>query len=121
MELFDKLGAEVEETWREQNYNEDLFPAIAADALRRANLPSKLSAWDVIQWTLAQSELPPQKDPTAKFGDPPITLFVSPRFYIDVYFWLDGTTAVHQHAFAGAFQVLLARVSTVGMSSIALR
>ena len=107
MELFDKLGAEVEETWREQNYNEDLFPAIAADALRRANLPSKLSAWDVIQWTLAQSELPPQKDPTAKFGDPPITLFVSPRFYIDVYFWLDGTTAVHQHAFAGAFQVLL--------------
>lgn len=107
MELFDKIGAEVEETWREQNYNEDLFPAIAAEALRRANLPSKLSAWDVIGWTLSQSELPPQKDPGARFGDPPITLFVSPRFYIDVYFWLDGTTATHQHGFAGAFQVLL--------------
>ena len=107
MELFQQLGAEVEETWREKNYNEDLFPAIAADALRGANLPSKLSAWQVIEWTLTRSELPPQKDPTAKFGDPPITLFVSPRFYIDVYFWLDGTTAVHQHAFAGAFQVLL--------------
>ncbi|HKP69652.1 MAG TPA: hypothetical protein VJV05_10250 [Pyrinomonadaceae bacterium] len=107
MELFDKLGAEIESTWREQNYNEELFPAIAADALRRADLPSKLSAWDVIEWTLAQSELPPQKDPTAQFGDPPITVFVSPRFYIDVYFWLDGTTAIHQHGFAGAFQVLL--------------
>ena len=107
MELFEKLGAEVEEAWREQNYNEDLFPAIAAEALRRADLPSKLSAWDVITWALEESELPPQKDPTANFGDPPITIFVSPRFYIDVYFWLDGTTAVHQHGFCGAFQVLL--------------
>lgn len=28
-------------------------------------------------------------------------------FYIDVYYWLDGTTSTHQHAFCGAFQVLL--------------
>jgi hypothetical protein len=107
MELFQKLGAEVEDAWREQNYNEDIFPALAADALRRADLPSKLSAWDVINWALSESELPPQKDPSANFGDPPITIFVSPRFYIDVYFWLDGTTAIHQHGFCGAFQVLL--------------
>ena len=107
MEVFQSLGSEVENTWREQNYNEEMFPAIAADALRRANLPSKLSAWDVIAWALGQPELPLQKDPTANFGDPPITLFVSPRFFIDVYFWLDGTTAIHQHGFAGAFQVLL--------------
>jgi len=107
MELFHKLGAEVEETWRAQNYNEEVFPAIASEALRRADLPSKISAWEVIEWTLGETELPPQKDPAARFGNPPITLFVSPRFYIDVYFWLDGTTAVHQHGFAGAFQVLL--------------
>lgn len=107
MELFQKLGAEIEEWWREQNYNEERFPSIAADALRRADLPSKVSAWEVIEWTLRQSELPPQKDPTANFGEPPITLFVAPRFYIDVYFWLTGTTQVHQHAFCGAFQVLL--------------
>ena len=107
MELFNKLGAEIEETWREQNYNEALFPAIADEALRRADIPSQVSAWEVIEWTLRQSELPPQKDPTGNFGDPPITLFVAPRFYIDVYFWLDGTTQIHQHGFCGAFQVLL--------------
>jgi hypothetical protein len=107
MELFQKLGAELEEAWREQNYNEEIFPALAADALRRVNIPAKISAWEVIEWTLSQSELPPQKDPSAKFGDPPITLFVAPRFYIDVYFWLDGTTQIHQHGFCGAFQVLL--------------
>src|SRR6185312_13331463 len=50
---------------------------------------------------------PPQQDRNAKFGNPPITVFVGSRFYIDVYYWLDGTTAVHQHGFSGAFQVLL--------------
>ncbi len=107
MELFQRLGAEIEDVWREQNYNEEVFPKLAAEALGRANLPSKLSAWEVIEWTLRQSELPPQKDPTGNFGDPPITIFVAPRFYIDVYFWLDGTTQIHQHSFCGAFQVLL--------------
>ncbi len=107
MELFQQLGAEIEVEWREQNYNEDIFPKLAAEALARAELPSKVSAWEVIEWTLSQSELPPQKDAPGIFGDPPITLFVAPRFYIDVYFWLDGTTQIHQHSFCGAFQVLL--------------
>lgn len=106
MQFFHTLGREVEDVWRDANYDEEKFPAIAADALKRADLPSKLSAWEVIEWTLAQNELPPQKDPSANFGDPPITLFVSPRFFIDVYFWLEGTTAIHQHGFCGAFQVL---------------
>ena len=107
MELFQKLGAEIEDAWRGQNYNEEVFPKLASDALVKADLPSKLSGWEVIEWTLQQSELPPQKDPSGAFGDPPITLFVAPRFYIDVYFWLDGTTQIHQHSFCGAFQVLL--------------
>ena len=107
MDLFQKLGAEIEEKWRQQNYNEELLPALAADALGAADIPSKISAWDVIEWTLKQNELPLQKDPTGNFGDPPITLFVAPRFYIDVYFWLSGTTQIHQHGFCGAFQVLL--------------
>jgi hypothetical protein len=107
MEIFQKLGAELEEIWRKQNYNEEIFPKLAADALAAADLPSKVSAWEVIEWTLKQSELPKQKDPKANFGEPPITLFAAPRFYIDVYFWLNGTTQIHQHGFCGAFQVLL--------------
>ena len=107
MQLFTELGAEVENLWREQNYNEDFFPAIAADALKRAGLPAKVSAWEVVEWALGDSILPKQKDPFSNFGDPPITVFVAPRFYIDAYFWFDGTTEIHQHAFCGAFQVLL--------------
>ncbi|MEO6590447.1 MAG: hypothetical protein ABIP06_14205, partial [Pyrinomonadaceae bacterium] len=107
MEQFKKLGETVENIWRDKNYDEAVFPKIAADALREANLPGKVSAWDVIEWTMNQTQLPEQRDPDGKFGDPPITLYNSPRFHIDVYFWLEGTTAVHQHAFCGAFQVLM--------------
>lgn len=107
MELFDQLGAEIESLWIEQNYNEELLPAIANGALQRADLPSKLSAWDIVEWSLNQTELPRQRDVRASFGDPPITIYSGPRFHIDVYFWFEGTTAIHQHGFCGAFQVLL--------------
>ncbi|MGB7209049.1 MAG: hypothetical protein WBD27_10345 [Pyrinomonadaceae bacterium] len=106
MNLLSDLGAEIEDLWRDQNYSEELFPALAADALKRAGLPGKISAWEIIEWVLTQTRLPKQKDVYANFGDPPITVFTGPRFYIDVYFWFDGTTEIHQHAFCGAFQVL---------------
>lgn len=107
MQLFNKLGDEIEVLWRERNYDEAVFPEIAAEALRAANLPARLSAWEVIEWTMRETFLPEQRDLSGKFGDPPITLYNGPRFYIDVYFWLEGTTAIHQHSFCGAFQVLL--------------
>jgi hypothetical protein len=106
MEFFQKLGEQLEELWREKNYNEEEFPALAAEALRSAGLPEKVTAWDVLEWTMNQTVLPEQKDPRASFGDPPITLYTAPRFHVDVYFWFEGTTAIHQHAFCGAFQVL---------------
>ena len=106
MKLFQKLGEEIEEIWRDKNYAEDEFPHIAEQALKKANLPEKVSAWEVVEWTLQQTNLPDQRDIHGNFGDPPITLYNSPRFHADVYFWLEGTTAIHQHAFCGAFQVL---------------
>lgn len=107
MQLFNKLGAEIETVWRDKNYDEEIFPHLAADALKKAGLPAQVSAWEVIEWAMAQTFLPEQKDLAGKFGDPPITIYNSPRFHIDVYFWLEGTTAIHQHSFCGAFQVLL--------------
>jgi len=107
MEVFQSLGAKVESLWRADNYNEEVFPSLAAEALKSADMPSKVSVWEIVEWTLKQNELPRQKDPAGRFGDPPITIFVAPRFYIDAYIWLNGTTAIHQHGFCGAFQVLL--------------
>jgi hypothetical protein len=40
------------------------------------------------------------------FGEPEIVAYSHPRFYIQLLFWLDGTTAIHQHEFSGAFHVM---------------
>ena len=107
MEEFQKLGALVENRWRAENYSEQLFPEIAAQALMEADLPARVDPWEVIRWVQAADSLPEQQDVEGRFGDPPVTLFSGPRFYIDIYYWLDGTTSIHQHSFTGAFQVLL--------------
>lgn len=106
MKHFEELGKTLETIWAEANYDEDKFPSIAATALREADIPSKVTANDVLEWTMQQVTLPEQRDLPGRFGDPPITLYNSPRFHIDTYFWLEGTTSIHQHAFCGAFQVM---------------
>ncbi|HYJ88256.1 MAG TPA: hypothetical protein VEW46_19485 [Pyrinomonadaceae bacterium] len=107
MEVFHKLGSLVEAQWKAENYSEPAFPEIAKHALTEADLPAKVDPWDIIRWVHSATTLPEQQDVEGRFGNPPITLFSGARFYIDIYFWLDGTTTIHQHAFTGAFQVLL--------------
>jgi len=107
MQIAHEVGAVVERKWREENYREDSFPEIAMAALSEAELAKRLDPWDIVRWVHNAETLPTQQDVDGRFGDPPITLFSGSRFYIDVYFWLDGTTSIHQHAFSGAFQVLL--------------
>src|ERR1700720_2541627 len=107
MKFFRELGALVEQRWRDANYTEAVFPDIAASALAETDPNQHITSWDIIRWVNNATELPEQQDIEGRFGDPPITLYVGPRFYIDVYYWLDGTTSIHQHAFCGAFQVLL--------------
>ena len=107
IERFTDLGALVENRWRALDYDEHSFPEIAAKALSDLAVVDHLDAWDVIRWLHTTSALPEQMDLKADFGNPPITVFVGPRFFIDIYFWLDGTTSIHQHSFSGAFQLLL--------------
>jgi hypothetical protein len=107
MKEFEQLGELVEHRWRAENYSEKLFPQIAAEVLIECDLPAKVDPWDIIRWVHRATTLPEQQDVEGKFGNPPITLFSGSRFYVDVYYWLDGTTSIHQHSFTGAFQVLL--------------
>jgi hypothetical protein len=107
MQFFHNLGLLVEQRWKDQNYQEEAFPGIAAAALAESGASKRVDPWDVIRWVNTTAQLPEQQDLPGRFGDPPITLYNGPRFYVDVYFWVDGTTSIHQHAFCGAFQVLL--------------
>ena len=107
VQFFADLGSLVEDRWKANNYNEKNFPEIAAQALVEKDPSNHVDPWDIIRWCHTTHEWPKQQDTDGKFGDPPLTLFAGPRFHIDVYFWVDGTTTVHQHGFSGAFQVLL--------------
>lgn len=105
MEFFDKLGQLVERRWRDANYGEEAFPEIAEQALIELDAPSRVDAWEVVRALHEGTELPPQRED--EFSDLPIALYSGPRFQIELYFWLDGTTSIHEHGFSGAFQVLL--------------
>lgn len=107
MEFFDELGSLIEQRWKHQNYDETVFPALAAEALAETPPHKHISPWEIIRWLYTTAHIPNQQDIPGAFGNPPITLYSGPRFLIDVYFWLDGTTNVHQHGFSGAFHVLL--------------
>ncbi len=106
MKLINELGERIEHTWRDQNFSTEAFPSICAEAIREARIHEQLTPWDIADWALDQDALPRQQDLNAGFGQPPITIYNGSRFYVEAYFWLEGTTSVHQHAFCGAFQVL---------------
>ncbi len=106
MDIFAQLGRDIEDRWRQIDYDEAALPAIAADALRLADIPSKVDVWEVVEWALGEYELPRQRDLKANFADPPVTVFSGLRFHVDVYFWFEATTSIHQHGFCGAFQVM---------------
>lgn len=100
------MADQLEDRWRATGYDNLAFPALAAAALREANLPASVDVWDELRKVGAARELTEQRDLSASFSNLPITLTNRSRFYVDLYLWLDGTTSIHQHAFSGAFQVL---------------
>jgi len=57
-------------------------------------------------WTMSQDRLPKQVNFQAGFGEPPLVVFETPEFYIEVLFWFPSRTAIHGHGFTGAFRVL---------------
>lgn len=100
------LGTVVANRWKRKDYDEECFPEIASEALREYPPSEHVSLWDVVKPSLLADRLPPQTDLEARFGDPPLTVFIGRGFRIEVLFWAEGTPSIHQHAFSGAFHVL---------------
>ena len=104
---FRAFGERVELAYRKTNYAEDDFAAIARDALEASPVHEAVDPIAVLRWAAAApAALPTQLTTNLRFGQPPVTVYWTPRFVIDVYYWFDATTEIHEHAFSGAFQVL---------------
>jgi len=106
MQAIAELGRRVDERWRAAGYRAGQFTQIAAAELGQLMNAGAPSGDEIARWAIDTVELPRQANVPASFGQPPITLYRTDKFYIEALYWLDGTTAIHDHAFAGAFAVL---------------
>lgn len=101
---FSELGALVTERWAKRGFDPQVFPAIAAKALRDRPPVRAVRHQALLQYVLRTPAL--EFPFPAPFGEPPVTLFRGEHFYIEALFWMSSTTAIHAHAFRGAFSVL---------------
>jgi len=101
---FAELGRNVLQRWKEENFSLPAFPGIAREALENQPPSEAVDLNELIQDFLLSDEQPNQS--ASGFGQPELIVYEHPRFYIQVLFWLDGTTDIHQHEFSGAFHVM---------------
>lgn len=104
-DFFEALGRAVDTEWTAAGRSPERFAAVAARVLGEATPPRDLTAPAVLREAIAR----PRLDALGpdNFGQPPLTLFRAEDFYVSALYWLDATTAIHQHAFSGAFRVLV--------------
>ena len=101
---FEKLGRTVLERWREQNFSLAVFPEVTRTAIEEAPPSENIDIDELIHEFLFNDDQPFQSE--SSFGQPELIAFNDTRFYIQILFWLEGTTEIHQHEFSGAFHVM---------------
>lgn len=102
--FFDQLGRTVLERWKRENFSLAKFPEIARAALEENSPANHVDLPALMRDFLLSDDQPFQTD--SEFGEPELVAYTHPRFYIQLLFWMDGTTAIHQHEFSGAFHVM---------------
>jgi hypothetical protein len=97
---------DLDSRWADFDHDLLVFPETAAACLRSHELHQHVGPEEILQWAMRANRLPEQFDLTASFGEPPLTLGVADRFFVDAYFWVSPDTVIHDHGFAGAFMNL---------------
>jgi hypothetical protein len=97
------IGEEIERRWASRAHRHSFFPNLAADCLHEAAYHRTFDEEEIIAWVNRAKTLPQQLDPRGVFGQPPLTVWRTDRFVIDLYFWVDTETSIHDHSFSGAF------------------
>ncbi|HWZ95163.1 MAG TPA: hypothetical protein VNW30_08220 [Opitutaceae bacterium] len=81
------------------------FADIATAVLRSVPAP-RVTAAAIADWMIEEGTLPDQVNFYSGFGEPPLVVYQTDAFYIEVLFWFPGPTSIHGHGFQGAFVVL---------------
>ncbi|MGH8047571.1 MAG: hypothetical protein ACREKL_10015 [Chthoniobacterales bacterium] len=102
--FFAELGRTVRKQWQKENFSLPAFPEIARTALEKKSPAKHVDLAALVREFLLDDAQPFQS--ASGFGQPELIVYDDPRFYIQILFWLEGTTQIHQHEFSGAFHVL---------------
>jgi len=102
--FFTELGRTVLNRWQARNFSLPHFPDIAREALEKRPPAEQVDLGRLLRGFLLDDDQPFQTH--SGFGQPELVVFNDPRVYIQILFWMDGTTDIHQHEFSGAFHVL---------------
>lgn len=101
---FSELGKTVYRQWEKEDFSLEVFPAIATGVLKEKP-PAKHVDLKVLMRDFLLDDTQPFQT-SSGFGQPELIVHDNPKFYIQLLFWLDGTTDIHQHGFSGAFHVM---------------
>jgi hypothetical protein len=104
IKAFEYLGESIAKRWKALNCREDGFAEIATCELTESKVLTDVDPDQIVTWLMQSECIPEQK--VSAFGQPPVRVYTGDGFYIEALFWIDGTTAIHEHAFVGAFGVL---------------
>ena len=102
--FFTELGRTVLARWKKENFALARFPEIAQAVLEERPPAQEVNLARLMREFLLDDDQPFQTQ--SGFGEPEVVVYDDPRFYIQILFWLEGTTDIHQHEFSGAFHVL---------------
>lgn len=100
------LGDTIYREWKKCDFRQPLFPKIASEVLKESKLHTIYSPSDVINLALGAPPITAANQVNSPFGDLQLTVYNCDRFYIEVLYWIDGLTSIHDHGFCGAFMVL---------------
>lgn len=103
---FDQLGRCVSTEWSRHGRSLSSLPEASETALHKVDVPPTVTCQSILLHAAACQNLPPQSSRTDTFGQPPLILYHGDDFYIQALVWMEGSTAVHDHKFSGAFRVL---------------
>lgn len=101
-----QLGQTLDREWRKRNYDDLVFPRLAAETLSQS-----AAAWsstrieDITEWLLSGEQVAEQF--LDGFGQPNIRVYSNHKFRIELLFWFESTTSIHEHSFSGAFGVVV--------------
>lgn len=104
---FEKLGAHLDKAWSGIDRDEEGFSDIAVTALKSFPPLEHLEIEGLVDGLLdIEQAIPRQFAPLGAFGQPGVTVFYGRGFVIDIYFWTESLSAIHDHPFCGAFTLL---------------